>query len=183
MKMLAGSFGPTASEYAKSGGASYANWYTQAKSQAAAVDNTPVDTDPRDGFVEFKSSSSEGESVRTLVQLWDNNNQASVRFVSGTLSEESKETHTLYTQKDRFIEIHGDDRRGIAKVYDRLNQSVEQSNEQYSNYLVQDQQDRTVVVTPADGQIVADNVRDANLLYDSNWSLAEFQARKADLGI
>ncbi len=79
--------------------------------------------------------------------------------------------------------MYGDDNRGIVKVYDRLNQSVEQANEQHSHYLVQDQQDRTVVVTPADGQIVADNARDANLLYDSDWGVAEFHARKADLGI
>ena len=183
MRLPAGSFGPTATEYAKSGGGSYANWYSEAKSQAVAMDNTPADIDPRDGFVEFKNSNSEGVNVRTLVQLWDNNQQASVRFVSGTLSEESKESHTLYTQKDRFIEMYGDDNRGIVKVYDRLNQSVEQANEQHSHYLVQDQQDRTVVVTPADGQIVADNPRDANLLYDSDWGVAEFHARKADLGI
>lgn len=147
MRLPSGSYGPTAAEYAKSTGAAYANWYTETKAQAVAVDNTPEDKDPRDGFVEFSNTSSEGVNSRTVVQLWDNDKQASMVFVSGTLAEEAKENHTQYTQKDRFIEMQGDDNRGMVKVYDRLSQSVEQANEQYSQYLIQDSKERTVVVT------------------------------------
>lgn len=182
MTLPTGNYGPTAAQYQRSSGPNYAEWYNQAKSTAVAVDNTPDDRDPRDGFIELGNSSSDGVVGRTLVQRWDNDKQAKVTFVSGTYHEESKGDISSSTQKDRYMEMESDSSRGLLLVRDRLTQNVDQHRGEYSQPLINDHRERTMAVSLQDGTVYAEG-GDANLLFDSGWTIAEFRERKADLGV
>jgi hypothetical protein len=176
--------GPNGNEFQKTHGAAYKAMFQAAKHAALEIDGTPDDPDPRDGFVSLAGQGLRGNDVQTLVSLWGQAGaeSASVRFVSGTYLEESPRPgrdHHLGIQKDRYIEISEDRTRGLLKVDDRLSQTL--TNLDTESTLLDDHKDRGLVVTSRDGTVVADNDRDVRLLFESGWSLPEFQRRRADL--
>lgn len=180
--------GPSAAEFNRTSGTSYADMFKSAKQAALEVDGTPEDPDSRDGFVTLGGVSLGGDSIQTLVSLWGQAGEksASVRFVGGTYVEEPPSPgrpYSLGTQKDRYIEITEDRGRGFLKVEDRLSQSLSDldNNQGYDNTVIDDHKERGIIVAGSDGTVLAENPRDVRLLFDSGWSLAEFQKRKADL--
>jgi hypothetical protein len=176
--------GPNATEFQRINGGTYKAMFQSAKEAALKVDGTSDDPDPRDGFVTLSGQGLRGDDVQTLVSLWGQAGaeSASVRFVSGSYVEEAPgegRDHHLGIQKDRYIEISEDRQRGLLKVDDRLSQSL--TNLETENTVIDDHKDRGLVVTSGDGTVVAEDPRDVRLLFDSGWSLAEFQRRRADL--
>ncbi len=178
--MLSGNYGPTAHEFQRSGGAGYAGWYARAKSHALSLD-TSEPTQRRQ--VEFECASASGMQGRTEVQLWDQNRQAVVRFVSGTVMKEPRDAGVLTTQKRRDIAMTSDANRGLLKVEDRFSQAVHETVGEVRRDLVDDQRERVLVTSLDDGTVLATGARDCELLFDSGWSIEEFQNRKQDLGL
>lgn len=173
-------YGATAAEFQRSNGSAYVSMFRAAKEAALEVDGTPEDPDSRKDFVTLANSSVAGQAGGTYVTLWgeENKQSASVRILNGSYIEEepsSERGHGLATQKDRFIEITEDRSRNIIMVEDRLSQSLTNLNSDES--LLNDHQNRVLVVTLGHGTIVADNARDARLLFETDWSIPEFQRR------
>ena len=178
----AGNYGPTARDLRRSTDASYVTLFNQARQTAIAVDGTDQDSDPRDGFVEMANKSIDGAVGKTLVQLWDNNKTAKVRFVSGSYVEEPSGENFLATQKDRYLEMTGGSKHGYVGIQDRLSQSVEEHGKHGTDTLFQETKERVLVVS-AEGDRLAEGQAEAKLLFNSGWSVAEFLKRKADLGL
>ncbi len=180
--MLSGNYGPTAAEFQRSGGAGYAGWYARAKSHAIDLDNHHNDTDHR-GKVEFTCASSNGLEGRTEVRLWDDNRQATVRFVSDLISEETCREGVLTTKKRRAIEMTSDYNRGLLKIEDRFTQDVHEVVGENRRDLINDERERVLVTSLNDGTVLATGPKDCGLLFDTGWSVQEYQSRKQDLGL
>lgn len=176
--------GPNAAEYRRTTGTSYVGMFKAAKEAALEIDGTPADSDPRDGFVTMSTQGVFGTDVQAYVSLWGEagKESASVRYVSGTYVEEAPSEgrdHSLGTQKDRYIEFSENQERGLIKVEDRLSQTL--TNLDSDSALVDDHKERNLVVKMDTGTVLSDNPRDNFLVFESGWSVAEFQKRRADL--
>lgn len=178
--MLSGNYGPSAAEFQRSGGAGYAGWYARAKSHAIALEDGDH---PNRSQIKFTCASSSGLEGRTEVQLWDHNRQAAIRFVSGSLVEEQCRAGVLTTRKTRDIAMTSDADRGLLKIEDRFTQAVHEVVGATRRDLVDDQRERVLVTSLDDGTVLATGSRDCQLLFDSGWSIEEFQHRKQDLGL